>query len=54
MLDERSKANRLAFFQVARQAWEINLKMALTQLSSEMIGPFALGMPVPHCFYAYL
>jgi len=42
-LDERSKANRLAFFQVARQAWEVNLKMALTQLSSEMIGPFALG-----------
>jgi len=42
-LDEQSKGNRLAFFQAARQAWEINLKMVLTQLSNEIIGPFALG-----------
>ena len=47
-LDEQSKSNRLAFFQAARQAWEINLKDVLTQLSKEMIGPFALGMPVLH------
>lgn len=45
-LDEQSKANRVAFFQAARQAWEINLKEVLTQLSKEMIGPFALGMSV--------
>jgi dGTP triphosphohydrolase len=47
-LDEQSKGNRLAFFQAARQAWEINLKVALTQLSNEMIGPFALGILVSH------
>lgn len=47
-LDEQSKGNRLAFFQAARQAWEINLKVVLTQLSNEMIGPFALGMLIPH------
>lgn len=50
-LDERSKASRLSFFQTARQAWEIDLKVALTQLSNEMIGPFALGMLVPHYLY---
>lgn len=42
-LDEQAKGKRLAFFQDARQAWEINLKVVLTQLSNEMIGPFALG-----------
>ena len=47
-LDEQSKSTRLAFFQGARQAWEIDLKVALTQLSNEMIGPFALGMLVSH------
>lgn len=47
-LDEQSKINRLAFFQAARQAWEVDLKVALTQLSNEMIGPFALGMLVLH------
>lgn len=46
-LDAQSKANRLSFFQAARQAWEIDLKVALTQLCGEIIGPFALGMPVP-------
>lgn len=47
-LDEQSKCNRFAFFQTARQAWEINLKVVLTQLSNEMIGPFALGMLASH------
>jgi glutathione S-transferase len=42
-LDEQSKVNRLSFFQAARQAWEIDLKVALTQLCGEIIGPFALG-----------
>lgn len=49
-LDEQSKGIRLAFFQGARQAWEIDLKVVLTQLSNEMIGPFALGMLASHCF----
>ena len=48
LLDEQSKSIRLAFFQAARQAWEINLKVALTQLSNEIIGPFALGILVSH------
>jgi hypothetical protein len=43
-LDEQSKGSRLAFFLAARQAWELDLKVVLTQLSNEMIGPFALGM----------
>lgn len=47
-LDEQSRGSRLAFFEAARQAWEINLKVALTQLSNEMIGPFALGMLVSY------
>ena len=47
-LDEESKGSRLAFFEAARQAWEVNLKVVLTQLSNEMIGPFALGMLVSH------
>jgi len=42
-LDAQSKGSRLAFFEAAHQAWEINLKVVLTQLSNEMIGPFALG-----------
>lgn len=46
-LNEQSKANRLAFFQAAHQAWEINLMEVLAQLSKEMIGPFALGTLVP-------
>ena len=43
-LGEQEKANRLAFFKTARQAWEVNLSDVLTQLSKEMIGPYALGM----------
>ena len=50
-LDEQSKGTRLAFFQGARQAWEIDLKVVLTQLSNEMIGPFALGMLARTGFY---
>lgn len=50
-LDEQSKAKRLAFFQAARQAWEINLREVLMQLSKEMIGPFSLGIPVPRYIY---
>ncbi|KAF8974056.1 hypothetical protein BDZ97DRAFT_1912489 [Flammula alnicola] len=42
-LDERGKANRVAFFRTARQAWEINLSEVLTQLSKEMVGPYTLG-----------
>jgi len=53
-LDEQSKANRLAFFQTARQAWEINLREALMQLSKEMVGPFALGMLDPQYFFLML
>lgn len=49
-LDERAKASRLSLFQAARQAWEVDLKVALTQLSNEMIGPFTLGMPCSAVF----
>jgi len=42
-LDEQGKANRIAFFKTARQAWEINLPGVLTQLSGEMVGPYTLG-----------
>jgi hypothetical protein len=42
-LDEQGKANRIAFFKTARQAWETNLPGVLTQLSGEMTGPYALG-----------
>lgn len=47
-LDEQSKGSRIAFFQAARQAWEVNLKVVLTQLCNEMIGPFALGTLFSH------
>lgn len=50
-LDAQSKGSRLAFFEAAHQAWEINLKVVLTQLSNEMIGPFALGTA---CFSEFL
>ncbi|KAF8168124.1 hypothetical protein B0H34DRAFT_47293 [Crassisporium funariophilum] len=42
-LDEKAKEDRSAFFKTARQAWETNLKLVLTQLSKEMVGPYTLG-----------
>jgi len=42
-LGEQAKTNRIAFFRTARQAWEVNLSDVLTQLSKEMVGPYALG-----------
>jgi hypothetical protein len=50
-LDERAKVSRLSFFEAARQAWEVDIKVALTQLSNEMIGPFTLGMLCSAVFY---
>ncbi|KAF8905560.1 hypothetical protein CPB84DRAFT_1676689 [Gymnopilus junonius] len=42
-LGEQAKANRIAFFRTARQAWEVNMSDVFTQLSKEMAGPYALG-----------
>jgi len=42
-LSEQAKANRIAFFKTARQAWETNLSQVLIQLSKEMVGPYTLG-----------
>jgi len=41
-LDADAKARRLEFFGEARNAWEVGLSSALTKLSSEIIGPYAL------------
>jgi len=42
-LTETEKQERVAFCQVGKQAWEVNLPKVLASLSKEMVGPFALG-----------
>ncbi|PPQ80805.1 hypothetical protein CVT25_001930 [Psilocybe cyanescens] len=42
-LGEQARAQRQAFYKTSRQAWETNLSQVFTQLSKEMVGPYALG-----------
>lgn len=44
-LSEAGKKAREEYFEKTKAAWEVGLALVLTQLSKELIGPFALGMP---------
>ncbi|KIL70852.1 hypothetical protein M378DRAFT_67122 [Amanita muscaria Koide BX008] len=42
-LDPDAKTKREQFFQIASQAWQVDLKEIVLTLSNDIIGPFALG-----------
>ena len=44
-LSEGGKKAREEYFEKTKEAWEVSLALVLTNLSKELVGPFALGMP---------
>jgi hypothetical protein len=44
-LNESGMKARQEYFEKTKATWEVGLALALTKLSNELIGPFALGAP---------
>jgi hypothetical protein len=42
-LDKEAKRARAEYFENTKAAWEVGLALVLTKLSTEMLGPYALG-----------